>query len=111
MINAVSNVERDIEGYIVDPEAWSPDLACELAGEEQLDLNEDYWTIFRFMRAYWDEHRIAPDVRHVISHLAERKHCDKKQAKQTIFRLFPYGYVKQACKLAGMQRPRAWSTG
>ena len=28
-----------------------------------------------------------------------------------LFDLFPYGYVKQACKIAGMQRPRAWSTG
>ena len=24
---------------------------------------------------------------------------------------YPYGYVKQACKIAGMRRPRAWSTG
>jgi len=28
-----------------------------------------------------------------------------------LFVLFPYGYVKQACKIAGMRRPRAWSTG
>ncbi|HDK03426.1 MAG TPA: sulfite reductase subunit gamma, partial [Gammaproteobacteria bacterium] len=28
-----------------------------------------------------------------------------------LFTLFPYGYVKQACKLAGMRRPRAWSSG
>ncbi len=26
-------------------------------------------------------------------------------------REFPYGYVKQACRIAGMKRPRAWSTG
>ena len=35
----------------------------------------------------------------------------KEEAKKIIFDLFPYGYVKQACKIAGMQRPRAWSTG
>jgi tRNA 2-thiouridine synthesizing protein E len=28
-----------------------------------------------------------------------------------MFELFPYGYVKQACKIAGMKKPRAWSTG
>jgi len=28
-----------------------------------------------------------------------------------MFELFPYGYVKQACKIAGMRKPRAWSTG
>jgi len=31
--------------------------------------------------------------------------------RNRMFRLFPYGYVKQACKIAGMKRPRAWSTG
>jgi sulfur relay (sulfurtransferase) DsrC/TusE family protein len=27
------------------------------------------------------------------------------------FELFPYGYPGQACKIAGMRRPRVWSTG
>ena len=36
---------------------------------------------------------------------------DKKGAKQQLFKLFPYGYVKQARKIADMQRPRVWSTG
>jgi len=43
--------------------------------------------------------------------MAEDLGTDKKQAKQFLFKLFPYGYVKQACKIAGMQRPRGWSTG
>jgi len=34
-----------------------------------------------------------------------------KDAQKKLFELFPYGYVKQACKIAGMRRPRAWSTG
>lgn len=28
-----------------------------------------------------------------------------------LFELFSYGYLGQACKIAGMRRPRAWSTG
>ena len=102
---------RDIEGYVVDPEAWDPDIARELAEEERLELTEDYWQILNFMRAYWQEHRVAPDVRHVVDYLVNARGYDKKAAKKHLFELFPYGYVKQACKLAGMQRPRAWSTG
>jgi hypothetical protein len=34
-----------------------------------------------------------------------------RDAQKKLFELFPYGYVKQACKIAGMRRPRAWSTG
>jgi tRNA 2-thiouridine synthesizing protein E len=102
---------RDIEGYVVNPEDWNRDLASELAAEEGLALTEDYWQIIDFMREYWLEHRVTPDVRHVIDHLVKAQGYEKKAAKQHLFSLFPYGYVKQACKIAGMQRPRAWSTG
>lgn len=102
---------RDNEGYLVNPEDWDENLAGQLAVEEQLRLTEAYWPILHFMRDYWSLHRIAPDVRHVVSWLAEHQGIDKKTAKEQLFRLFPYGYVKQACKLAGMQRPRVWSTG
>lgn len=106
-----THYQRDNEGYIVDPEDWDESLAKLMAEEEQLELNEDYWRILCFMRDYWQQHKVAPDVRHVVKHLNVAHGFDKKAAKQHLFELFPYGYVKQACKLAGMQRPRTWSTG
>ena len=60
------------------------------------------------MRQYYEEHQVAPDVRHVMKHLSARLGAD---SRNKIFALFPYGYVQQACKIAGMKRPRAWSTG
>ncbi|HHH45736.1 MAG TPA: TusE/DsrC/DsvC family sulfur relay protein [Thiotrichales bacterium] len=104
-------VDRDAEGYLVDPETWSEEVARALAAEEGIELDDRYWPILHFMRGYWTEHRVAPDVRHVVDFLMAEQGFDKKSAKQHLFRLFPYGYVKQACKIAGMQRPRAWSTG
>ena len=102
---------RDAEGYVVDPEDWNEELARQLAAEESLELTDKYWPILRFMREYWQEHKVAPDVRHVTKQLVKAYNYDKKAAKQLLFTLFPYGYVKQACKVAGMQRPRGWSTG
>jgi tRNA 2-thiouridine synthesizing protein E len=104
-------VLRDSEGYLVNPEDWDETIAHMLAAEEQLTLSEEYWSLLKFMRTYWTEHRIAPDVRHVLAWLADRQGLDKKSAMAHVFKLFPYGYVKQACKIAGMHRPRAWSTG
>ena len=106
-----SQMLRDEDGYLVDPEDWNEGLARQLATEENLELSEAYWPILSFIREYWQDHKIAPDVRHVISHLAEKLGAEKKDAKQQLFKLFPYGYVKQACKIAGMKRPRVWSTG
>jgi sulfur relay (sulfurtransferase) DsrC/TusE family protein len=49
--------------------------------------------------------------RHVIDFMVKQQGIEKKFAKEQLFRMFPYGYVKQTCRIAGMQRPRAWSTG
>ena len=98
---------RDEEGYLVEPDNWTEDLACKLAEEEQIELNEEHWIAIRFMRGYFEDHQITPDVRHVMKHL--KKTCGAERNR--MFQLFPYGYVKQACKIAGMKRPRAWSTG
>ena len=110
-MHSTTQAVRDTEGYIINPEDWSENLAEELAAEEDLKLSAQYWPIICFMRKYWEHHKVAPDVRHVIKHLVEDHGFDKKLAKQHLFKLFPYGYVKQACKIAGMQRPRVWSTG
>ncbi|MBU6443076.1 MAG: TusE/DsrC/DsvC family sulfur relay protein [Alphaproteobacteria bacterium] len=105
------NARRGPEGYLLDPASWDEQIAGALATEEDIALGDEHWRVLRFMREYWNEHQVAPDVRHVTGFLADALHVDKKIAKEQLFQLFPYGYVKQACKIAGMMRPLAWSTG
>ncbi|MBT9589518.1 MAG: TusE/DsrC/DsvC family sulfur relay protein [Thiobacillus sp.] len=100
--------ERDAEGYLVEPGDWNEEVAQALAAEENLTLNDDHWDAIRFMREFYEENQIAADARFVIKHLSLRM---GKEAHKKLFELFPYGYVKQACKISGMRRPRAWSTG
>ena len=100
----------DQEGYLVDPADWSERLAEALARKERITLADAHWTVIRFMRRYYEEHHIAPDARHVMKHLAAYR-GEGRADRNDLFRLFPYGYVKQACKIAGMRKPRAWSTG
>ncbi len=110
-MDKVIEAARDVEGYLVDPEEWDAAIAQELAAEEDIQLSDAYWPILNFMHDYWRENQVAPDVRHVVGFMADNLGIDKKTAKERIFEMFPYGYVKQACKIAGMIRPRAWSTG
>ncbi len=105
-----TKIERDEEGYLMQPELWNPEIAEALAREENLVLNEECWSIINFMRHYFEEHQVSPDTRFAIKHLANELGYGK-QARNHLFTLFPYGYVKQACKIAGMRHPRAWSTG
>ncbi len=100
--------ERDAEGYLIEPGDWNEAVAEVLAQDENIQLNDDHWDVLCFMREFYEEHQVAADARFVIKHLAERM---GREAQKQLFMLFPYGYVKQACKIAGMRRPRAWSTG
>lgn len=111
MSDEIHTARRDDEGYLLEPDDWTPALARELAAAEGLTLEDDHWQVLDFIRDYHDRHQVTPDIRHAAKHLGELAGCDKKQGKARIFELFPYGYVKQACKIAGMRRPRAWSTG
>ena len=104
-------IDLDPEGYLIHPEEWNREVANELAISESLELADDYWVVFDFMRAYYDEHGVPPDVRHTTKQMISDFNIDKKGAKAKLFAMFPYGYVKQACKISGMKRPRGWSTG
>lgn len=97
----------DSEGYLIEPADWNEEIARELAQSENIVLTDEHWEVLRFMRRYLDEHQIAPDARFVIRHLTRERGAPRNR----LFELFPYGYVQQACKIAGMRRPRAWSTG
>jgi len=98
---------RDDEGYLIEPDSWTEDIARQLAVEERIELGNEHWIVIKFMRDYYEDHLITPDVRHVMKHLKKKYGAGRNR----MFELFPYGYVKQACKIAGMKRPRAWSTG
>ena len=98
----------DEEGYLVEPGDWTEGVAEELAHRLGIELGDDHWNVIRFMRGMFEEHQVAPDARHVIKHLDARY---PNQGRNRLFELFPYGYVGQACKVAGMKRPRGWSTG
>jgi tRNA 2-thiouridine synthesizing protein E len=98
----------DDDGYLVNPLDWDESWAEYFAGKENIQLTSDHWNVIRFMRSYYETHLIAPDARYSIKHLSEKFGSG---ARNKLFELFPYGYVQQACRIAGMKRPRNWSTG
>jgi len=114
----ISSVEIDDQrvlldeaGYLVNPDDWSRAVAEWFAAEEGVELNEDHWAVVVFMREYLETNGVAADARFVFRHLGERHAESSKAARRRFFQLFPYGYTRQACKIAGMRQPRAWSTG
>ncbi len=111
IILASGKVTVDEAGFLTDPEAWSGEFAQYIADQENIELTGLHWDVLAFMREFYEENRVAADARFVFKYLGTMFDTDKEGAKDKLFEMFPYGYVKQAVKMAGMRQPRAWSTG
>jgi TusE/DsrC/DsvC family sulfur relay protein len=92
-------IELNEEGFLVHPEEWDEDIAVFLAkDQENLDsLTVEHWAVIRFIRAYYEEKKLAPMVRSICK-------TTNLQLRQ-IYELFPSGPAKGACKLAGLPKP------
>ncbi len=98
-------IARDAQGYLLDPDVWSPELADRLAADETLVLTEEHWIVLLFVREHFAEHGSPPDVREAAGQLALLAGTDAEHARERIFEIFPRGYKQQAFRIAGMQRP------
>ena len=92
-------VEVNDEGFLVDPSAWTEDMARELAGREGIaELSDRHWVVIRFMRKEYDEKGTGPTVRV----LGKTSGVSVKE----LYELFPKGPAKTAAKIAGIPKPR-----
>lgn len=99
-------VEIDSEGYLLKLEDWSEDFARALAEREGLELTAAHWELIRFLRAYWAEHGVQPQVRVMIRHFTERWGAERG-SNHHLHEMFPRGGPqKQGNRLAGLLRTK-----
>ena len=92
-------VERDAEGFFVDPEQWTEEMAGEIARQNGIDeLTDRHWIVIRFMRNAYLEKGAAPSIRT----LGKVSGVPIKE----LYQLFPKGPAKLAAKIAGIPKPR-----
>ena len=85
----------DEEGFLLNPEMWSRNVAQTLAVEEVPGgLTDDHWKVIDFLRDYYMDCGSVPPV----PMLRKRTGVNL----QAIYRLFPSGLTKGACRVAGI---------
>jgi len=90
--------EVDGDGFLQNPEIWDEQVAVLFAaGDGTGELTEKHWAIIRYIREYWQETNMAPMVRKICQHTGLRL--------TDVYRLFPLGPAKGACKIAGLPKP------
>ncbi len=100
----------DDQGFLIDPDAWNYQVAEVIAQQQDLQLGAEHRQVLDFIRQHYTEHHVAVDARFVIKFLADELGYGKR-ARRRLYDLFPYGYLQQVCKIAGLRMPRGWSTG
>jgi tRNA 2-thiouridine synthesizing protein E len=98
-------LQTDEEGFLLDPSAWNRAVAEKIALGECLEMTHDRWAVVDFVRDYFEERQTVPEARTLLKALSERLGKEKATRKY-LHELFPYGYGQQACKIAGMRKPR-----
>ena len=93
-----SEVEIDEDGFLVDPEDWSEDMAAYFATVEDVtELTDKHWQVINYLRDYFKKFGVAPMIRKLCK--------DTGFTLKEIYELFPSGPAKGACKLAGLPKP------
>lgn len=96
---AGTTVELNDEGFFVDPSAWTPAMAEEMAAADGIAaLTPAHWTVIEFMRREFAEKGTGPTVRV----LGKSSGVSVKE----LYELFPKGPAKMAARLAGIPKPK-----
>ncbi len=96
-------IELDGHGHLQSPEQWSPEVGRWLAAGDGIELEADHWWLIEFVRGYHRAYGNPPLMRTVVAALrAER---GARAGSRDLYRLFPDGPVRLACKYGGLPKP------
>src|SRR4030042_2117925 len=91
-------LETDDAGFVQDFDAWSEELAQYMADAAGMgSLTDDHWKVLHYLRQYYRENELAPAIRLLCR--------ETGFTLKYIYRLFPAGPARGACKLAGLPKP------
>jgi tRNA 2-thiouridine synthesizing protein E len=96
--------ETDKNGYLINIDSWSEELAAHIAKLEEIEMSEAHWEVVRFVRNFYLEFNTSPAMRALVKAMA-KKYGPEKGNSRYLYKLFPQGPAKQATKVAGLPKP------
>lgn len=97
-------ISLDPEGYLVDLDDWTPDVAQALAAREGRVLNDEHWEIIEVLRDFYGRYDMAPAMRPLVKAVGQSLGPEKGKSLY-LMRLFPESPAKVAARLAGLPKP------
>jgi tRNA 2-thiouridine synthesizing protein E len=92
-------LEVNDEGFLVDSDQWTPDVAEAIAAELGIaPLSEKHWTVITFCREDAAQQGQPPGLRRI----SKLSGVNMKE----LYQLFPKGPGKLAAKVSGLPKPK-----
>lgn len=90
-------VPLDNEGFLVNRDDWTEELAAELAEQDEFEMNEQVMDLIREARRMYENDGVVPPIRIFA----------KKQGVSTkeLYNIFKKGPMKLICKWGGLPKP------
>lgn len=98
------HIALDKDGYLLDLNDWSAEVAHALAAETQIELSPEHWEILELLRSFYQEFELSPATRPLIKYTALKLGPEKGNSLH-LNRLFNGTPAKLAAKLAGLPKP------
>ncbi len=89
-------VQVDDDGYLIDPNQWTEDIAKEMAKEDGLELTDQHIEVLKFLREKYLKGETL-----TIRSVGKSGIVDIKG----FYKLFPGAPLKKASKYAGLPKP------
>lgn len=89
--------ERDGDGYLVDRDGWTEEIARAMAAADGVDLSDVKWNHIQKAREFYEEFGVVPPIRKFAKYVGE----DQKE----IFSLWMTGPMKPITKYGGLPKP------
>lgn len=94
----------DEEGYLLNLDDWSSELAHHLARQEDIELTDAHWEIITLLRNFYQEFEVSPAMRPLIKAVSKQLGAEKGRSIY-LMTLFPGSPPKLAAKIAGLPKP------
>ena len=97
MSSLLDSAKFNADGYLEDPNVWTPELGTEIAKREGITLTDRHWVVINYARNEWKTKGEGPTLRNIT----KNTDVDTKE----LYGLFPGGPGKLASKVAGLHKP------
>jgi tRNA 2-thiouridine synthesizing protein E len=91
-------LDLDPDGSLVDPGAWTREVAEAFASAAGIALGDEHWRVIEFVRDDWARNGGAPGIRRIVA--------ETGTTQKDLYRLFPGGPGVLAARISGLPKPK-----